>query len=146
MIKLLTPKLEVSFVVLMHDTITFRLDSVLDCVCMYVCVVMTWYPEIDGTTLPWSIAYTPTVRVAHKNQDCCDHDRDDDDDDDVMCVRVCVCSQEPLLSPTRRVIPKVNGVDVSPIVWTALLSFANETLLGPQGVLVILAKKAAAAE
>lgn len=43
-------------------------------------------------------------------------------------------------------IPKVNGVDVSPIVWTALLSFANETLLGPQGVLVILAKKAAAAE
>ena len=102
MIKLLTPKLEVSFVVLMHDTITFRLDSVLDCVCMYVCVVMTWYPEIDGTTLPWSIAYTPTVRVAHKNQDCCDHDRDDDDDDDVMCACVCVFAGAVVVADTAR--------------------------------------------
>ena len=38
---------------------------------------------------------------------------------------------------------QVNGVDVSPIVWVAILSLANETLLGPQGILVILAKKAA---
>ena len=27
---------------------------------MIVRIVMTWYPEIDATKLPWSIAYTPT--------------------------------------------------------------------------------------
>ena len=50
---------------------------------------------------------------------------------------------EPLLGPTRRVIQPVGGVDVSPIVWFALLSFANEILLGRQGLLVMLEEKAA---
>ena len=27
---------------------------------MIIRIVLTWYPEIDGTKLPWSIAYTPT--------------------------------------------------------------------------------------
>jgi len=32
-------------------------------------------------------------------------------------------------------------VDVSPIVWVALLSFLNEVLLGKQGLLILLASK-----
>jgi YggT family protein len=35
-----------------------------------------------------------------------------------------------------------SGVDVSPIVWVALLSFLNEILLGKQGLLILLASKA----
>ena len=48
---------------------------------------------------------------------------------------------EPVLGPTRRAIPPVGGVDVAPIVWVALLSFFNEILLGPQGILNLLQRK-----
>ena len=48
---------------------------------------------------------------------------------------------EPILGPTRKAIPPVGGVDVSPIVWVALLSFFNEILLGPQGILNLLQRK-----
>ena len=49
---------------------------------------------------------------------------------------------EPILKPTRKVIPIVGGLDVTPIVWVALLSFINEILLGPQGILNLLQRKA----
>jgi YGGT family len=39
---------------------------------------------------------------------------------------------EWLLGPTRRLIPPVGGVDISPIIWFAFLSFTNEILVGPQ--------------
>lgn len=39
---------------------------------------------------------------------------------------------EPLLEATRKVVPPFNGLDVSPIVWVALLSFLAEILTGPQ--------------
>jgi len=42
---------------------------------------------------------------------------------------------EPLLAVTRKTIPKVSGVDVSPIVVVGLLSFLSEILLGQQGLL-----------
>jgi YggT family protein len=48
---------------------------------------------------------------------------------------------EPILKPTRQLIPPVAGVDISPIVWVAILSFFSEILLGPQGLLTILEKK-----
>jgi YggT family protein len=48
---------------------------------------------------------------------------------------------EPLLKPTRAVVPPAFGVDVSPIVWVLLLSFLREVLLGQQGVLTLLAQK-----
>jgi YggT family protein len=48
---------------------------------------------------------------------------------------------EPLLKPTRMVIPPVAGVDISPLVWVAFLSFCSEILLGPQGLLTILQRK-----
>lgn len=48
---------------------------------------------------------------------------------------------EPILGPTRKIIQPVGGVDISPIVWVAVLSFLNEILLGPQGILNLLQMK-----
>lgn len=48
---------------------------------------------------------------------------------------------EPLLAATRRVVKPLNGLDVSPIVWVALLSLLSEVLTGPQGILMLLQRK-----
>lgn len=48
---------------------------------------------------------------------------------------------EPLLIATRKVIPPLGGVDVTPVVWFGLVSFLNEILLGPQGLLVLLSQQ-----
>lgn len=48
---------------------------------------------------------------------------------------------EPLLRATRKVIQPVGGVDISPIVWFAIMSFVHEILVGPQGLLNLLSQK-----
>ncbi|WOL18926.1 hypothetical protein Cni_G27723 [Canna indica] len=48
---------------------------------------------------------------------------------------------EPFLSVTRKVIPPLGGVDVTPVVWFGLVSFLNEILVGPQGLLVLLSQQ-----
>ncbi|PXF44706.1 Protein COFACTOR ASSEMBLY OF COMPLEX C SUBUNIT B CCB3, chloroplastic [Gracilariopsis chorda] len=48
---------------------------------------------------------------------------------------------EPLLRATRKVIPPVGGVDITPIFWFAVMSFVHEILVGPQGLLVLLSQK-----
>ena len=48
---------------------------------------------------------------------------------------------EPLLVATRKVIPPVGGVDVTPVVWFGLISFLNEILVGRQGLLVLLSQQ-----
>eukprot|EP00252_Welwitschia_mirabilis_P010359 TRINITY_DN23585_c0_g1_i1.p1 TRINITY_DN23585_c0_g1~~TRINITY_DN23585_c0_g1_i1.p1 ORF type:complete len:228 (-),score=32.84 TRINITY_DN23585_c0_g1_i1:63-746(-) len=48
---------------------------------------------------------------------------------------------EPFLNPTRKLIPPVAGVDVSPVVWFAIISFLNEVLLGQQGLLVLISQQ-----
>ncbi|KAL7000606.1 hypothetical protein U1Q18_001758 [Sarracenia purpurea var. burkii] len=48
---------------------------------------------------------------------------------------------EPLLVPTRKLIPPLGGVDVTPVVWFGLISFLNEILVGPQGLLVLLSQQ-----
>lgn len=45
---------------------------------------------------------------------------------------------EPFLVQTRKIIPPLAGVDVTPVVWFGLISFLNEILLGPQGLLLLL--------
>lgn len=45
---------------------------------------------------------------------------------------------EPILRATRRVVPPFAGVDVSPILWVALLSFTGEILVGAQGILTMI--------
>lgn len=48
---------------------------------------------------------------------------------------------EPILKPTRQLIPPVAGVDISPLVWVGILSFFSEILTGPQGLLTIIEKR-----
>ncbi|XP_040377405.1 uncharacterized protein LOC121053663 isoform X2 [Oryza brachyantha] len=48
---------------------------------------------------------------------------------------------EPFLAVTRKVIPPVGGVDVTPVVWFGLVSFLSEILVGPQGLLVLLSQQ-----
>jgi YggT family protein len=48
---------------------------------------------------------------------------------------------EPVLSFTRAIFQPVGGVDISPIIWVAFLSFMNEILVGPQGILILLQNK-----
>jgi uncharacterized protein YggT (Ycf19 family) len=48
---------------------------------------------------------------------------------------------EPILAPTRSVIKPIGGVDISPIVWTFVISLASEFLLGPQGILVLIQRQ-----
>ncbi|KAL5227102.1 hypothetical protein ABZP36_015367 [Zizania latifolia] len=48
---------------------------------------------------------------------------------------------EPFLAVTRKVIPPVGGVDVTPVVWFGLVSFLNEILVGPQGLLLLLSQQ-----
>ncbi|KAK4427193.1 protein COFACTOR ASSEMBLY OF COMPLEX C SUBUNIT B CCB3, chloroplastic [Sesamum alatum] len=48
---------------------------------------------------------------------------------------------EPLLVQTRKIIPPLGGVDVTPVVWFGVISFLNEILVGPQGLLVLLSQQ-----
>ena len=56
------------------------------------------------------------------------------------CGRV-AAPTEPILKVTRQLVPPVSGVDISPIVWVAILSFFSEILTGPQGLLTIIERK-----
>lgn len=62
-------------------------------------------------------------------------------DGDKLPWSIVVKPTEPLLAPTRKLVPPLAGVDVSPVVWVALLSLAGEILVGPQGILVLLSKQ-----
>ena len=45
---------------------------------------------------------------------------------------------EPLLVPTRRIVPPIGGVDITPIIWVGIFSLLREILLGQQGLLMML--------
>jgi YggT family protein len=49
-----------------------------------------------------------------------------------------VIPTEPVLALTRKLVPPIGGVDISPIIWVALVSLLREILLGQQGVLTML--------
>ena len=42
---------------------------------------------------------------------------------------------EPVLVATRKIVPPIGGVDVTPIIWVGLLSLFRELFLGQQGLL-----------
>ncbi len=44
---------------------------------------------------------------------------------------------EPFLVPTRKVIPPLGGVDISPIIWVGIFSLLREFLLGQQGLITL---------
>lgn len=45
---------------------------------------------------------------------------------------------EPFLIPTRKLVPPMGGVDISPIIWVGVTSLLREILLGQQGLLKML--------
>ncbi|MEB3321406.1 MAG: YggT family protein [Synechococcaceae cyanobacterium] len=62
-------------------------------------------------------------------------------------LRLVSLPTEPLLVPTRRVIPPIGGVDVTPVVWVGLISLLRELAVGQQGLLtqVLIHARAVAA-
>lgn len=46
---------------------------------------------------------------------------------------------EPFLRLLRGVVEPIGGVDITPIIWLATCSFFREILLGPQGILTLIA-------
>lgn len=45
---------------------------------------------------------------------------------------------EPFLAPTRKLIPPIGGVDITPIIWVGIFSLIRELLLGQQGLLTMM--------
>jgi len=46
---------------------------------------------------------------------------------------------EPFLVITRKIVPPLGGVDISPIIWVGICSLLREILIGQQGILRMLA-------
>ena len=44
---------------------------------------------------------------------------------------------EGLLVITRRLIPPIGGIDVTPVVWVGLISLLRELVVGQQGLLTL---------
>ncbi|URR36299.1 YggT family protein [Thermosynechococcus sp. HN-54] len=53
-------------------------------------------------------------------------------------LKVIYWLSEPVLAPTRRVVPPLGGVDISPIIWVGIVTLLRELLVGQQGLLFIL--------
>jgi YggT family protein len=47
---------------------------------------------------------------------------------------------EPFLVVTRKLIPPIGGVDITPIVWFGIFSLLRELLLGQQGILTMMGR------
>jgi YggT family protein len=45
---------------------------------------------------------------------------------------------EPALAITRKIVPPIGGVDITPIVWVGIISLIREVLIGQQGILAML--------
>ncbi len=45
---------------------------------------------------------------------------------------------EPFLAPTRKIVPAIGGVDITPIIWVGIFSLLREILVGQQGLLTMM--------
>jgi len=45
---------------------------------------------------------------------------------------------EPFLAPSRKLIPSMGGVDITPIIWVGIFSLLRELLVGQQGLLTMM--------
>lgn len=48
---------------------------------------------------------------------------------------------EPFLAITRKIIPPLGGVDITPIIWVGICSLLREILIGQQGLLTMMANR-----
>ncbi len=44
---------------------------------------------------------------------------------------------EPFLIPTRKIVPPLGGVDITPIIWVGIFALIREILLGQQGLITM---------
>ncbi|MBW4418779.1 MAG: YggT family protein [Myxacorys californica WJT36-NPBG1] len=44
---------------------------------------------------------------------------------------------EPFLAPSRKIVPPLGGVDITPILWVGIFSLVRELLLGQQGLITM---------
>jgi YggT family protein len=44
---------------------------------------------------------------------------------------------EPFLVPSRKLVPPLGGVDITPILWVGIFSLVREILLGQQGLITM---------
>jgi YggT family protein len=51
---------------------------------------------------------------------------------------VVIAPTEPFLAPSRKIIPPIGGVDITPIVWVGIFSLIREVLVGQQGLITLL--------
>jgi YggT family protein len=51
-----------------------------------------------------------------------------------------IAPTEPFLAPSRKLIPPIGGVDITPIVWVGIVSLIREVLVGQQGIITMIAK------
>ena len=45
---------------------------------------------------------------------------------------------EPFLAVTRKIVPPIGGVDITPIIWVGICSLLREITLGQQGLLTMM--------
>ncbi len=53
-------------------------------------------------------------------------------------LNVVVVPTEPFLAPSRKIVPPLGGVDITPIIWVGIFSLLREILLGQQGILTMM--------
>ena len=46
-----------------------------------------------------------------------------------------------ILKITKKIIPPIGGVDVSPVIWIGIISFIREILVGQQGLIKLAIEK-----
>ena len=51
-----------------------------------------------------------------------------------------IAPTELALVITRKFIPPIGGVDITPIVWVAIVAFVREVLLGQQGLITMMSR------
>ena len=45
---------------------------------------------------------------------------------------------EPFLAPTRKIVPSLGGVDITPVIWVGIFSLLREILVGQQGLITMM--------
>ena len=46
-----------------------------------------------------------------------------------------------ILNMTKKIIPPIGGVDVTPVIWIGIISFIREILVGQQGLIKLAIQK-----
>ncbi|MCS6812586.1 MAG: YggT family protein [Cyanobacteria bacterium] len=55
--------------------------------------------------------------------------------------KMVVIPTEPFLAPSRKLVPPIGGVDITPVIWVGIFSLLRELLLGQQGIFTMMASR-----